>query len=249
MIELKNAKEIEAIRKSARIAAQVLESLRAAIKPGMPAIELDAIARKESKRLKARPAFLNYRGFPAAVCVSINAEVVHGIPSKDRIIKEGDIVSVDFGTEVDGFFGDSAITVAAGRISEKAGKLMDVTQKALMLGIEQARPGNRLHDISAAVQAHAEANGFSVVRDYVGHGIGRKLHEDPMVPNYGKAGTGPVLEAGTVIAIEPMVNEKGYEVKVLENDWTVVTLDGGLSAHFEHTVAITENGPEILSKL
>lgn len=247
MIELKNVVEIAAIRKSSKIAAQVLESLRAAIKPGIRGDELDALARRECKKLGARPAFLNYRGFPAAICLSVNSEVVHGIPTKDRVIKEGDIVSVDFGTEVGGFYGDSAITVAAGKISPKAAKLLEVTQKALMLGIEQAKPGNRLFDISAAVQGYAESNGFSVVRDYVGHGIGRKLHEDPLVPNYGKSGTGPELMAGTVIAIEPMINEKGHEVKVLDNDWTVVTQDGGLSAHFEHTIAITENGPEILT--
>jgi len=249
MIEIKNEKEINSIRISAQIAAQVLESLRVMIKPGITTLDLDEQARREAKKLGVKPAFLGYRGYPAAVCVSINSEVVHGIPSKKKVIQEGDIVSIDFGTELGGFFGDSAISVIAGKAGQKERKLVTVTEESLYKAIQKAVPGNKLFDISAAVQAHAEANGFSVVRDYVGHGIGRKLHEDPMVPNYGKANTGPDLKAGMVIAIEPMVNEKSFEVITLEDGWTVVTEDGGLSAHFEHTVAITEKGPLILSKI
>jgi methionyl aminopeptidase len=200
-----------------------------------------------TKGFGARPAFLGYRGYSAAVCVSINSEVVHGFPTKKRIFKEGDIVSLDFGVEYGGYYADAALTVAIGKISRTAKKLMEATEASLYKGIEKAVVGLRLYDISAAVQKHAESCGFSVVRDFVGHGVGRKLHEDPMIPNYGRAGTGLPLENGMVLAIEPMINEKGYEVKVLDDDWTVVSVDGGLSAHFEHTVAITESGPKILT--
>lgn len=248
MVELKNDIEIQKIGKSCRMVADVLRKLKEMIRPGIRTIELDEEAVKMTKRFGARPAFLNYRGYPKSVCVSINEEVVHGIPSKDRKIKDGDIVSLDFGVEYDGYYGDAALSVAAGSVSEKAARLIEVTEKALYEGISKAIPGNRLHDISAAVQKHAEKNGFSVVRDFVGHGIGKKMHEDPMVPNFGEPGTGIILEAGMVIAIEPMVNEKSWEVLVLEDEWTVVTKDSGLSAHFEHTIAITKNGPVILSK-
>ncbi len=228
--------------------AEVLRQLKEMVKPGLKTVELDDEAVKMTKKFGARPAFLNYRGYPKSVCVSINEEVVHGIPSKSREIKEGDIVSLDYGVEYGGYFGDAAVTAAAGRVSAVAGKLMEATKKALAAGIVKAVPGNRLYDISAAVQKSAESDGFSVVRDFVGHGIGKKMHEDPMVPNYGKEGTGIELLAGMVLAIEPMINEKSWEVTVMEDEWTVVTKDRGLSAHFEHTVAITANGPLILSK-
>jgi len=249
MIAIKTNDDIKKIGKSARIVAEVLLSLKEMTKPGIETIEFDVLARKMSKKFGARPAFLDYRGYPAAVCISVNEEVVHGIPAKGRFLKEGDIVSIDYGAECEGFYGDATITVGVGNISEKAKKLMDVTEQALYKGIEKAVPGNKLGDISASIQQYAESNKFSVVRDFVGHGIGRELHEEPMVPNYGKPGTGPILKAGMTLAIEPMVNEKGFEVEILENEWTVVTKDKGLSAHFEHDIAITENGPVILSRI
>ena len=242
MIELKNKEEIRKITESGKMVAAVLKKLKSMVKPGLITQDLDDTARKLTREFGARAAFLGYRGYPAAVCVSINQEVVHGFPSKKRILKEGDIVSLDFGVEYGGYYADAALTAGVGQ------KLMDVTEQSLFKGIEKAAVGYRLHDISSAVQKHAESNGFSVVRDFVGHGVGKKLHEDPLVPNYGREGTGIFLEAGTVIAIEPMVNEKGFDVVVLEDDWTVVTKDKGLSAHFEHTVAITESGPVILTK-
>jgi methionyl aminopeptidase len=248
MVELKNEAEIKKIEKSCQMVADVLRKLKEMVRPGLSTLELDNEAVKMTRKFGARPAFLNYRGYPKSVCVSINEQVVHGIPSKDRKIRDGDIVSLDFGVEYDGYFGDAALSVAAGRLDEKAARLIDITEKALYAGIAQARPGKRLGDISAAVQKFTEANGFSVVRDFVGHGIGKKMHEDPMVPNYGEPGTGILLEAGMVLAIEPMVNEKGWEVVVLEDEWTVVTKDNGRSAHFEHTIAITKDGPVILSK-
>lgn len=248
MIELKSKEEITKIRKSCEIVKRVLDRLKEMIRPGLPTIKLDEEARRISKDYNAEPAFLNYRGFPASVCVSVNNEVVHGIPSEKKILKDGDIVSIDFGVLYNGYFGDSAITVPVGRISSVAIKLIDVTKNALYKGIEKAKSGYKLFDISYSVQDYAERNGFSVVRDFVGHGIGKKLHEEPMVPNFGNPGTGIELKNGMVLAIEPMVNEKRHEVCVLNDDWTVVTKDSGLSAHFEHTVAITENGPLILSE-
>ena len=248
MVELKSVSEIKKMEKSCRMVADVLRKLKEMVKPGIRTLDLDIEAVKMTKKFGARPAFLNYRGYPRSVCVSINEEVVHGIPSKDRKINDGDIVSLDFGVEYDGYYGDAAVSVAAGRVSVQAARLIEVTEKALYEGIAQAKPGNRLGDISAAVQKYTEANGFAVVRDFVGHGIGRKMHEDPMIPNYGTAGTGIFLEAGMVLAIEPMVNEKSWEVIVLPDEWTVVTKDRGFSAHFEHTVAITSDGPVILSK-
>jgi len=246
-IELKTKEEIIKIRKSAQIVKKVLEKLKTIVRAGIATLEFDIVAMEELKKYGAKPAFLGYRGFPKSVCISINNEVVHGIPSDKRILKDGDIVSIDFGVEYDGYFGDAALTVPVGKISNTAKKLIDVTEKALYEGIKNAKVGNKLYDISASIQEYVEKNGFSVVRDYVGHGIGKKLHEEPIVPNFGEKGTGPVLKEGMVFAIEPMVNEKGFEVKVLDNGWTVVTVDNGLSAHFEHTVAITINGPEILS--
>jgi len=246
-IELKTKEEIIKIRKSAQIVKKVLEKLKTIARAGIATLEFDLVAMEELKKYGAKPAFLGYQGFPKSVCISINNEVVHGIPSDKRILKNGDIVSIDFGVEYDGYFGDAALTVPVGKISNTAKKLIDVTEKALYEGIKNAKVGNKLYDISASIQEYVEKNGFSVVRDYVGHGIGKKLHEEPMVPNFGEKGTGPVLKEGMVFAIEPMVNEKGFEVKVLDNGWTVVTVDNGLSAHFEHTIAITKNGPEILS--
>lgn len=248
MIELKSKDEINKIKKSCEIVKKVLDRLKEMITPGLPTIELDREARIITKKYGAEPAFLNYRGFPASVCISVNNEVVHGIPSQKKILKDGDIVSIDFGILYNGYFGDAAITVPVGNVTAVADKLIDITRKALYKGIEKAKSGNKLFDISFNIQNYVEKNGFSVVRDFVGHGIGKKLHEEPMVPNYGKPGTGIDLVNGMVIAIEPMVNEKEYEVCILDDEWTVVTKDNGLSAHFEHTVAITENGPVILSE-
>ncbi len=246
-IQIKSLEEIEKLRKSAQIVKNVLGKLKELVKPGLATEEFDILAMSEVKKYGAKPAFLGYRGFPKAVCISINNEVVHGIPSKNRILKEGDIVSIDFGVEYDGYFGDAAITVPVGKISAIAEKLIKVTKEALYEGIKKASPKYKLYDISANIQKYVEKNGFSVVRDYVGHGIGKQLHENPLVPNFGKEGTGPDLKPGMVLAIEPMVNEKGYSVRVLDNNWTVVTVDNGLSAHFEHMVAITEKDPIILS--
>ncbi|MBI5629633.1 MAG: type I methionyl aminopeptidase [Elusimicrobia bacterium] len=246
-IELKSPKEISVMRQAGRIVAQILAVLAEAAKPGTSTLELDRTALHELDRRKAKPAFLGYHGFPACLCVSINSEVVHGIPSARRVLAEGDIVGLDFGCVVDGLYADAAVTVGAGKVSAAAQKLMDVTRQALEKGISAMAPGGRLGDISSAVQSHVEANGFSVVRDFVGHGIGRALHEDPPVPNYGKAGTGPRLSEGMVLAIEPMVNAGGPEVETLSDGWTAVAKDGSLSAHFEHTVALTANGPEVLT--
>lgn len=246
MIYLKSQREIEKIRKSCQLVAQTLEALKELIKPGVTTEELDRFAEEFIRRKGGIPAFKGYRGYPKTLCVSVNEEVVHGIPDKRRL-KEGDIVSLDLGVVIDGYYGDAAITVAVGEVSELAKRLIKVTEEALYKGIEQARPGNRLTDISHVIQKHVEAAGFSVVREFVGHGIGRQLHEDPQVPNFGPPNRGPRLEVGMVLAIEPMVNAGTWQVRVTENGWTVVTADGGLSAHFEHTVAITSNGPEILT--
>lgn len=246
MINIRSPQEIAKIRKSSSLVARALEKVKEAIRPGVSTAELDRIAEETIKRGGGKPAFKGYRGFPASLCVSVNEEVVHGIPGKRRL-KKGDIVSLDLGVLMDGYYGDAAITVPVGEISELAKRLLQVTEEALYRGIEKARAGNRLFDISHAIQRWVEAAGFSVVRDFVGHGIGRSLHEEPQVPNFGPPNQGPRLEAGMVLAIEPMVNTGTWRVKVLENGWTVVTADGGLSAHFEHTVAITEGDPEILS--
>jgi methionyl aminopeptidase len=246
MIILKSREEIEKIRKSNRIAAQILEKLREIIAPGITTADLDRVAEEMAGRNSARPAFKGYRGYPASLCTSVNSEVVHGIPSA-RELREGDIVSLDFGILFEGYYGDSALTVPVKEVSPEGMRLIRVTEESLYRGIEQARAGNRLGDISAAVQEHVEAAGFSVVRDYVGHGIGKSLHEDPQIPNYGTRGRGIVLKKGMVLAIEPMVNEGRYNVRVTGDGWTVVTEDGKLSAHFEHTIAISDDGPEILS--
>ncbi|MFH2203626.1 MAG: type I methionyl aminopeptidase [Elusimicrobiota bacterium] len=248
-VDLKSAKEIALMRRAGAVVAQALAALERRAEPGVSTLELDALAEKTLRGHGAIPAFLGYRGFPHTLCASINCEVVHGIPSKSRILQEGDILSMDIGCVIDGFFGDAAITVPIGRISEDAERLLRVTRSALDKAIEQMRPDRRLGDVSAAVQACAEGAGYSVVREFVGHGIGRALHEDPAVPNYGTADTGLRLRPGMVLAIEPMVNEGAADVKVLDDKWTAVTADGRLSAHFEHTIAVTENGPEILTLL
>lgn len=247
MIILKSREEIEKMRKSSAIVAEILSEVKQMVRPGVKTIDLDRRAEELTRKKGARPAFKGYRGYPFSLCTSINCEVVHGMPS-ERTLKEGDILSLDFGVSFNGYYGDSAVTVPVGKVSVKAERLMEVTEKSLYLAIENVRPGKRLGDVSAAVQNHVEAAGFSIVRDYVGHGIGKDLHEDPQIPNFGTKGRGIELKPGMVFAIEPMVNEGTYEVRLLKNEWTVVTRDGKLSAHFEHTVAITENGPEILSR-
>ena len=246
MIILKSKEEIDRIRESNRIVAEVLRKLEEIIAPGITTKDIDGMAEEMAKKYKARPAFKGYRGYPASVCPSLNSEVVHGIPSS-RELQEGDIISLDFGIYFKGYYGDAAITVPVGDVPDRGKKLIRITEESLYKGIDETRPGNRLGDISAAVQEHVEAAGFSVVRDFVGHGIGKGLHEDPQIPNYGTRGRGIVLREGMVFAIEPMVNEGTFDVAVTGDGWTVVTKDGKLSAHFEHTVAICDNGPEILS--
>lgn len=248
MIILKSPQEIDIMRAAGRLTALTIAELKRAIRPGVTTAELDALAEDFITRHGGIPAFKGYQGFPGSICASVNDEVVHGIPGL-RQVKSGDIISIDIGAIVDGYVGDAAFTAPVGEVSEEALELMRVTEEALYRGIAEARPGRRLSDISHAIQVHVEKAGFSVVRDYVGHGIGTKMHEDPPVPNYGPPGRGPRLQVGMVLAIEPMVNRGTYEVRVLPNGWTVVTADGSLSAHFEHTVAITESGPEILTRL
>jgi methionyl aminopeptidase len=248
MIILKSRQEIEKMRKSNVLVAAILEELKKKIKPGVKTIELDRLSEEMALKKGARPAFKGYRGYPYSLCTSVNSEVVHGMPS-ERELKEGDIVSLDFGILNDGYYGDAAVTVPVGEITPAAKRLLRVTEEALYRGIAEVRAGNRIGDVSAAIQGHAEAAGFSVVRDLVGHGIGKNLHEDPQVPNYGTSGRGIELKPGMVFAIEPMVNEGTYRVDILRDGWTVVTADGKLSAHFEHSVAITENGPVILSRI
>lgn len=246
MVILKRPDEIEKMRASNRIVAEILAALQEKTKPGITTIELDRYSEEMAKKKGAKPAFKGYRGYPFALCTSVNAEVVHGMPS-NRILKSGDIISLDFGVYYKGYYGDAAITVPIGDISEEAMKLLKITEQSLYDGIRQAKVGNRLGDISSVVQNCVEAAGFSVVRDFGGHGIGKRLHEEPHVPNYGIGGRGIELKSGMVLAIEPMVNTGTYKVNILDNGWTVVTEDGKLSAHFEHTVAITEQGPVILS--
>lgn len=247
MVILKSPKEIEKIRISNQIVADILCRLETEIKPGIDTLYLNDIAEKMASERDATPAFKGYKGYPFSLCTSVNNVIVHGMPSKKMLV-EGDIISIDFGVLYDGYYGDAAITVPVGIISGQAMRLARVTKEALYKGIEKAVPNGRLSDISHAVQSHVEAAGYSVVRMFVGHGIGSSLHEDPQVPNFGKPGMGVLLKPGMTLAIEPMVNEKGYEVEILEDGWTAVTKDGALSAHFEHTVAISENGPIILSE-
>lgn len=247
MITLRTEREINLIRKSSRIVAQILDETVKLVQPGITTAELDKYTESRCRELGVVPVFKGYHGFPATLCVSINDEVVHGIPSPKRVLKEGDIVGLDFGVSLDGWFGDSAKTVAVGNVSAEAKKLMEATEKSLNLGILECREGNHLFDIGYAIQNYVEALGYGVVREFVGHGIGRALHEEPQVPNYGSKGKGIPLKVGMVLAIEPMINAGSHKVVVLEDGWTAVTQDHSLSAHYEHTVAITPKGPEILT--
>ncbi len=248
MVILRQPEEIEKIRESSLIVAEILEILKNQVCPGITTRELDKLAEDLARKKNAKPAFKGYMGYPFSLCTSINEEVVHGMPS-DRVLTEGDIISLDFGVYYQGYYGDAAYTVPVGKISANAARLLSVTEKSLDAGIREANPGNRLGDISYAVQRTVEEDGYAVVRDFVGHGIGTKLHEDPQIPNYGVRGRGIELKVGMVLAIEPMVNEGTYKVKMMPDAWTVVTEDARLSAHFEHSVAITEKGPDILSKM
>ncbi len=247
-IILKSPQEIEKMRRSNQIVAEILAAIKEIVQPGITTRDLEELAEELLTKKKAKSAFKGYNGFPAALCTSVNEEIVHGIPSS-RPLKEGDILSLDFGVIYDDFYGDAAITLPVGRISPEAERLLRVAEEALYLAIEQARPENRLQDISAAIQRYVESQGFSVVRDFVGHGIGKHLHEKPQVPNFGTPGRGIRLRPGMTLAIEPMINAGGHEVEILADGWTAVTKDRSLSAHFEHSVAITENGPDILSKI
>jgi methionyl aminopeptidase len=247
VIVCRSAAELEKMRAAGRLVGEVLTALTPRVVPGVTTAELDEVAEKMIADAGAIPAFKGYHGYPATICSSINEEVIHGIPSGQRMLREGDILSIDVGASLEGYFGDSAITVPVGQVSEEAARLLTVTEEALYKAIEVARPGGRVSDIGHAVQKHVEAYGFSVVREFVGHGIGQKMHEDPQVPNYGEAGRGPRLAEGMVLAIEPMVNAGKPAVKVLSDGWTAVTRDKSLSAHFEHTVAITASGAWILT--
>lgn len=247
-IQLKSPSEIAKLREANLIVADVLDRLEEAAKPGVTTWDLNEIAATRLRQLKAESAFLGYHGYPAVLCTSVNQVVVHGIPRRDIVLKDGDVLSIDFGAFKEGWCGDSARTIPIGKVSPAATALMKATRESLELAIAQCVPGNRLGDIGWAVQSHAESHGYSVVRQFVGHGIGRAMHEEPHVPNYGDAGKGRRLSAGLVVAIEPMVNAGGPDVQVLEDGWTAVTKDGSLSAHFEHSVAITEDGPVVLSK-
>jgi methionyl aminopeptidase len=249
MIHLKSMKEIETMRGASRIVAEILIELRETIREGATTADMDKIAEDLTLKKKAKPAFKGYRGFPASLCISVNDQVVHGIPSPKRVLKSGDIVGLDFGVIYDGYYGDAAMTVAIGPIPPEVAHLVKVTEQCLYKAIEQAIPGNFISDISAAVQKLADANNFGIVREFCGHGIGRSLHEDPPVLNYVQNGKGPKIKPGLVLAIEPMINLGSDKVRVLEDGWTVITADGKPSAHFEHTIAITANGPEILTKV
>jgi len=246
MIICKSPAEIERLRRSGRMVRGLLEELRELVQPGVRTLDLEKYVEERIAQLGARPAFKGYRGYPCCLCASVNSEVIHGIPSERRL-KPGDILSLDMGVVVDGYYGDSAITVPVDKVAESTQRLLRVTQEALQLAIGQTRLGNRLGDICATVQGHVEKNGYSVVREFVGHGIGRELHEEPQIPNFGQPGHGPVLKPGMVLAIEPMVNAGGPAVRVLADNWTAVTADGTLSAHFEHMVAVTRNGPDVLT--
>ena len=245
-IIIKSPREITIMQEAGRVVAAVIEALTGTVKPGVTTGELDEVADKELKKHGAVSAFKGYRGFPASICTSINEEVVHGIPGS-RILKSGDIISLDVGAILDGFYADAAVTLPVGKISAEAQKLVETTRGALQAGIAVARSGARLGDISAAIQSYVESRNFSVVKEYVGHGVGRDLHEDPQIPNFGIAGEGPLLRKGMTLALEPMVNAGDWRTKVADNKWTVSTIDGRLSAHFEHTIVITDGSPEILT--
>ena len=246
-IIIKTEAEIAAMRQAGRIVADILEIIREQIKPGMETRELDTIAERELKKRGARASFKGYRGFPANLCVSVNDEIVHGIPGK-RVLREGDIVSLDFGAIYHGFQGDAALTVGVGKVNAKAERLIEIAEDALEAGIGAAREGASLGDVSSAIQNYAESRGYSVVREYTGHGIGREMHEEPQIPNFGIAGAGPVLKKGMVLALEPMLNIGDWRTRLGDDYWTVLTADGSLSAHAEHTIAITNGEPEVLTK-
>ncbi len=248
MIIIKSGEELKIMREAGRVVAETMGHLKQAVQPGISTLELDNIAEDFIRAHNAVPAFKGFRGFPGSICTSINEEVVHGIPGPRRV-KKGDILSIDIGAIVRGFCGDAAFTVGVGSISEEASRLIEVTEGALEEAIRVVRPGNRLSDISHAVQEYVESRGMSVVRDYVGHGIGRNMHEDPQIPNFGEPGRGPLLRPGMTLAIEPMVNTGTFEVAVKEDNWTVVTADGGFSAHFEHTVCVTEAEPLVFTRI
>ena len=245
-ITIKSPQEMEAMARAGAIVGSTLTLLKRSVEPGMTTRDQEKIAYQEITRCGAQPTFKGYLGFPASICASVNQEIVHGIPGK-RVLQEGDIIKLDVGATIDGFIGDAAVSVPVGQVTPEAISLMDVTRESLELGIKAAQPGNRIGDIGYAVQTYAESRGYGVVREFVGHGVGRFLHEDPQVPNYGDAGKGQLLRAGMCIAIEPMLNIGDWHTRILDDHWTVVTKDGSLSAHFEHTIAITEDGPQILT--
>jgi methionyl aminopeptidase len=248
VVIVKSQAEIRKIGQACRIVAEILAGLKDHIAVGMTTADIESFVDESIRERGAIAAFRGYRGYPSSVCVSVNDQVIHGIPSRSTRLKNGDIVGVDLGVVLDGFYGDAAVTLAVGDIPPEAARLMEVTEKALSLGIEKAVAGNRIGDISSAIQEHVEANGFSVVRAFVGHGIGRSLHEEPQVPNFGRRGQGLRLKEGMTLAIEPMVNAGGHDVRILDDGWTALTSDGSLSAHFEHTIAITKHAPKILTK-
>ncbi|MFZ5451752.1 MAG: type I methionyl aminopeptidase [Thermodesulfobacteriota bacterium] len=248
MILLKSPREIARMEKANRMVAEILEEVKERVRPGVETRELDEVAEEGCRRRRVEPAFKGYRGYPASVCVSVNEEVVHGIPGARRL-QDGDLVSLDFGVRHDGFYGDAALTLPVGEVAPEARKLLEATRESLDAAIAQVKVGARLSDISHAVQTVVESQGFAVIREFVGHGIGRSLHEDPQIPNFGPPGRGPVLQAGMTMAIEPMTSSGSWRVRILADGWTAVTQDGSLAAHFEHTVALTDNGVLVLSRL
>lgn len=251
MIFYKSEEEIQVMRKAGRIVADVLSHLKGKVRPGMSTADIEAMAleRLKNNAPDAIPSFKGYMGYPASICISVNSEIVHGIPSKKKVLLDGDLVSIDFGAMIQGYHGDAAFSMIVGKGSDQAKRLLKIAEESLYEGIKQAKVGNHLHDISFAIQDYVESHGYSVVRDFVGHGIGRNMHESPQVPNYGEKGTGPKIENGMTIAVEPMVNAGSPDVIVLNDGWTAVTSDGSLSAHFEHTLAITSKGTYILTEL
>ncbi|MGH9430632.1 MAG: type I methionyl aminopeptidase [Terriglobia bacterium] len=248
MIICKTPSEIEKLRRSGQRTREILEELRTRVQPGVSTWKLEEFVTKRLKQLNVKPAFKGYHGYPACLCASVNDEIIHGIPSA-RKLKTGDIISLDMGVVMDGYFGDCAITVPVGEINESLQRLLKVSEESLEMAIDRARLGYRIGDLSAVIQQHAEGNGFSVVHEFTGHGIGRSLHEEPQVPNFGEAGRGPLLKEGMVLALETMINSAGSAVRILKDNWTAVTADGGCSAHFEHMVAITKNGPDVLTRI
>lgn len=249
MIIYKTPREIEKMKKSGYIVGTILQELKSRVKEGISTLYLDQLAEKMIEKFKVKSAFKGYKGYKHCLCTSVNDEVVHGIPSAQKILKEGDIIGLDFGVVYEGYYGDSALTVSVGKVSEIISRLLKVTEESLWKGIEKVKAKNTLFDVSCAIQAHIEKHGYSVVREFVGHGIGQSLHEDPPVPNYGVRDQGTILKEGLVLAIEPMVNQGGHQVRILDDGWTAVTVDHSLSAHFEHTVAVTDQGTEVLTQL